>query len=359
MRNRRAQRIAALRLTIRSPGTGLDYAVNRHYDPRQGRFTQVDPIGMGGSSPSDPQSLNLYAYCGNDPVNSIDPSGLFWGKLKRFFVKAIGILNAVFQTVLAILNPNPATIGGMIHAWFDVFGGWRRILGKNAPGWLTFALSSGGPGSGVGFQIRGTPPWNPDARTGVPSTFGFQDQRPTYTCQHPPDCQNDIPPLPMEVVNVPSPVSRSIWGKILGGIGRVIMTGQALEMYSRYHSERFWSWFSRRMDEGSRVQIGVWANGEPMYMGIPIPAGTVEEEGSLLLPRNARTFGNAQAAFSHLEDYHGIDPILASERLHEIKAAWGFGPAQNVLFDRTGGVWDPATGRYLGSLTQGGARRIR
>src|SRR5229473_2108201 len=32
----------------RSPtttGTGLDYAVNRHYDAQQGRFTQVDPIG--------------------------------------------------------------------------------------------------------------------------------------------------------------------------------------------------------------------------------------------------------------------------------------------------------------------------
>src|SRR5262249_21997535 len=28
----------------------LDYAVNRHYDPRQGRFNQVDPLGLGASS---------------------------------------------------------------------------------------------------------------------------------------------------------------------------------------------------------------------------------------------------------------------------------------------------------------------
>lgn len=34
----------------RSARTGLDYAVNRTYDSKQGRFTQVDPIGMRASS---------------------------------------------------------------------------------------------------------------------------------------------------------------------------------------------------------------------------------------------------------------------------------------------------------------------
>jgi RHS repeat-associated protein len=53
----------------------LDYAVNRHYDPQQGRFNQVDPLGIGASSLADPQSLNLYAYSANDPVNYADPSG--------------------------------------------------------------------------------------------------------------------------------------------------------------------------------------------------------------------------------------------------------------------------------------------
>jgi len=52
----------------RSLVTGLDYA-NRHYDSQQGRFTQVDPIGTNASSLSDPQSLNMYSYVGNDPVN--------------------------------------------------------------------------------------------------------------------------------------------------------------------------------------------------------------------------------------------------------------------------------------------------
>lgn len=68
----------------RSATTGLDYAVNRRYDSRQGRFTQVDPIGMRAASLADPQSLNMYSYVGNDPVNRVDPDGQFWGTLFRF-----------------------------------------------------------------------------------------------------------------------------------------------------------------------------------------------------------------------------------------------------------------------------------
>ena len=68
----------------RSATTGLDYAINRQYDSRQGRFTQPDPLGMAAASLGDPQSLNMYSYVGNDPVNRIDPDGQFWGALFRF-----------------------------------------------------------------------------------------------------------------------------------------------------------------------------------------------------------------------------------------------------------------------------------
>jgi uncharacterized protein RhaS with RHS repeats len=50
--------------------------VNRSYSSGQGRFTSVDPIGFGASSLGSPQSLNLYAYVENNPIDFVDPSGL-------------------------------------------------------------------------------------------------------------------------------------------------------------------------------------------------------------------------------------------------------------------------------------------
>ena len=94
----------------RSPTTKLDYAVNRHYDSQQGRFTQVDPAGMKATSLLNPQTLNLYAYCTNDPVNRTDPKGLgliSWIK-KHWKI----ILVAVAVVVAVLLIPGaPAFLG--------------------------------------------------------------------------------------------------------------------------------------------------------------------------------------------------------------------------------------------------------
>ena len=56
----------------RSESTGLDYAVNRTYNSGQSRFTQVDPIGMASASIGNPQSMNLFAYTENNPINFTD-----------------------------------------------------------------------------------------------------------------------------------------------------------------------------------------------------------------------------------------------------------------------------------------------
>jgi RHS repeat-associated protein len=73
------------------------------------------------------------------------------------------------------------------------------------------------------------------------------------------------------------------------------------------------------------------------------------------LPKGARTTVDHEEVYRRLESFHGIDHNLASDRLHEIKKAAGRGPADNVVFDMTGNVYDEY-GNWLGSLTQGGAR---
>jgi RHS repeat-associated protein len=57
--------------------TGLHCALNRHYDPRQGRFLSPDPYEASAGA-ADPQSWNRYAYVQNDPVNRADPTGLLF-----------------------------------------------------------------------------------------------------------------------------------------------------------------------------------------------------------------------------------------------------------------------------------------
>ena len=51
-----------------SAATGLINFRARWYDAETGRWLSKDPIGLSGG-------LNLYAFCGNDPIGSRDPFG--------------------------------------------------------------------------------------------------------------------------------------------------------------------------------------------------------------------------------------------------------------------------------------------
>ena len=55
---------------------GLYYLKSRFYDPVVGRFINADAVEY--LDPSSVNGLNLYAYCGNNPVMNVDPSGYLW-----------------------------------------------------------------------------------------------------------------------------------------------------------------------------------------------------------------------------------------------------------------------------------------
>ncbi|GAB6907962.1 hypothetical protein DESC_500008 [Desulfosarcina cetonica] len=50
--------------------TGLHYNYHRYYDPANGRYLTPDPFGLAGG-------INLFSYVGGNPVNLVDPFGLF------------------------------------------------------------------------------------------------------------------------------------------------------------------------------------------------------------------------------------------------------------------------------------------
>ncbi len=56
--------------------TELYYLQTRYYDPELGRFISQDSIEY--AAPETINGLNLYAYCGNNPVMNIDPTGTAW-----------------------------------------------------------------------------------------------------------------------------------------------------------------------------------------------------------------------------------------------------------------------------------------
>ena len=71
------------------PDIGLYYFNARWYDPETGRFISEDPA-------ADPNSPNLYSYCGNNPVIRTDPSGKIFGIDDfLFFMLAGGIFGGI------------------------------------------------------------------------------------------------------------------------------------------------------------------------------------------------------------------------------------------------------------------------
>jgi RHS repeat-associated protein len=57
-------------------GTGNYHTWFRYYEPNLGRWMTPDPLGLGVTDPTNPQSFNLYSYVMNDPTTLNDPLGL-------------------------------------------------------------------------------------------------------------------------------------------------------------------------------------------------------------------------------------------------------------------------------------------
>ena len=56
--------------------TGLYYLQSRYYNPEWGRFLNCDDTSILLATQGETHGANLFAYCGNDPINRVDYSGM-------------------------------------------------------------------------------------------------------------------------------------------------------------------------------------------------------------------------------------------------------------------------------------------
>lgn len=104
-----------LNLALRLPGqwqdqaTGLYYNYQRDYNPDAGRYLTPDPLGF-------PDGPDPYAYVNNDPLNKLDPLGLYQSDIHyymTFFLAVAAGVPAEDARIIALaaqyVDENPAT----------------------------------------------------------------------------------------------------------------------------------------------------------------------------------------------------------------------------------------------------------
>jgi RHS repeat-associated protein len=84
--------------------TGFYYLNSRYYDPETGRFINADDISY--LDPETLNGLNLFAYCGNNPVMALDPDGHAWWK---WLIGALILVGLGIATVLTFGAAAPIT----------------------------------------------------------------------------------------------------------------------------------------------------------------------------------------------------------------------------------------------------------
>lgn len=79
----------------------LYYLQSRYYNANIGRFVGGDTVEVV-SYPAESKTANLFNYCGNDPVNETDRSGLFLAsKLAEIFLSAVfGMVAQLFDDLV-------------------------------------------------------------------------------------------------------------------------------------------------------------------------------------------------------------------------------------------------------------------
>ena len=263
-------------------------------------------------------------------------------------------------------------VNGVTALWFhhDQLGSTRLITDSAGINQATFAFDSYGRLAastgitGIAFKFGGE---YLDSESGMyylraryydPLTGQFLSRDPlTRGTRQPYAYSNDDP------VNLVDPSGLSTnplswdwgagWNALVGGVKDIASHPPTLQQLAQAESRLpfvvqlgDWQLFQTLYNLKQEVNSGCEADRMAAIRSIAMMTALHGRRGTFTTSENF--------IFGRLQKYHGISPEIASERLHAIKEAAGRGGAANVAFDLTGNVYDPDSGEWLGSLTQGG-----
>ena len=122
--------------------TKLYYLNARYYSPEWRRF--ISPDDTAYLDPETPNGLNLYVYCGNNPVMNTDPNGTF---MLSSFLLGLGIAAAIGAGVGAVSYVASEAISFVITGEWT--WSWGMFAGSVLGGAIGGAISFLFPGIGL------------------------------------------------------------------------------------------------------------------------------------------------------------------------------------------------------------------
>jgi len=150
--------------------SGRFYNWHRDYEPRVGRYTQSDPIGLRGG-------INTYGYVGENPLSYTDPLGLW--RLPDYGTIGIPIIGPVGVSVTVDRNGNVyggIGIGAGLRGGAGFGVGWTGD--KCTPNSEQTQNFLGGWGYNAGVGIGVTSSGGGVPGSGPPESFGWNIQTP-------------------------------------------------------------------------------------------------------------------------------------------------------------------------------------